>query len=194
MSTSIFQKQARNLALKAKNMKLKISYMQALELVAFQNGFDSWNALKAKYDTKTETVEVFWNKKGIDYKSICSLIDTYGEDHDVGNAAQDLIAALDDNAFEPVPLKTKKVIAKDDDYIYYDASYFFNIKDSGSIYFKFKTQEFNDFLQSDYVKINHLIEDDAIIEFAIKTKQLDASYVRNIIEVTKVDKDDYFGI
>lgn len=191
MSIEKFQKQARNQVTKAKDLKIKISYQQALEIVAYQNGFDTWNALKATYDKKEKTVEQYWNNKGIDYKSISKLIDLYEEGHELSETAKDLLALLDDYSFDNNQKSEKK--SDEDNFIYFDAQYFFHNKDSGSIYFKLDKQELETFKKSDFAKKYYLDDEDAAIELAKQKQLIDDEFINNIITVEEVEKKYYFG-
>lgn len=191
MSIEKFQKQARNQIKKAKELKIKMSYQQALEIIAYQNGFEAWNALKANYDKKEKTVEQYWNNKGVDYKSISKLIDLFEEGHEVAETAKDLISLLDDYSFDQNKKTEPKI--NEDNFVYFDAQYFFSSKDSGSIYFKLDKKELEDFKKSDFAKKNYLDEEDSIIELAKQKNLIDDEFINNIIVVEEVEKKYYFG-
>ena len=50
MSLSNFQKQARSMVSKSKDLSTKLTYQQALELIASINGYKTWAALKVTYE------------------------------------------------------------------------------------------------------------------------------------------------
>ena len=50
---SDFQKQARTMSKKAKEMKIDLSYTQALEIIATTHGFECWAAMKKAIVTKS---------------------------------------------------------------------------------------------------------------------------------------------
>ncbi len=64
MSIKEFQKQARTLVAKSKDLKTKLTYQQALELVASLNGFKTWVALNKTYEKNLEKENIeLENKK-----------------------------------------------------------------------------------------------------------------------------------
>lgn len=63
---SDYKKQARSLTKKAKELDLKISYQQSLELIASINGFDCWAALNSKSKQESITEELNQIAKNID--------------------------------------------------------------------------------------------------------------------------------
>lgn len=72
MSISEFQKQARAMVTKSKDLKTNLTYQQALELIASLNGYKTWVALKVTYENKAkQEQEILKEKKKDPYEYYC---------------------------------------------------------------------------------------------------------------------------
>lgn len=66
MSISEFQKQARSMVKKSQDLKTKLTYQQALELIASLNGFKTWVALKVSYENQEKKDKAIKTEKELD--------------------------------------------------------------------------------------------------------------------------------
>lgn len=172
MSLDQYQKQARCITKKSKEMKIELSYQQALELVASLNGFSTWAALKSKYPskpvTKTDIIKRVAIERGVPVVDLKMAKMTKTE-----------------------VLGKAKFIEKETDTLYFVANYFYSKKDSGSYYLKINKAELDKMMNSTLARANFFEKDDSILQLAVETNQMEESDVRNITDIEEISEDEF---
>lgn len=173
MNLNEYQKQARCLTKKSKDMKIELSYQQALELVAALNGFTTWAALKSKFPAKSETKTDIMKRVAIEQGVPVKILK--------------MAKMTSKTDFLGVPTITEK----ETDTLYFVANYFYSKKDSGSYYLKINKADLDKMMNSALARANYFEKDDSILQLAVQTNQMDDFAVRNITDIEEISSEEY---